>query len=99
VTVVRLMGEGQYRMDDAAVAKLNELDDAAGAALERGDEEGLRTHLEELAAKVRELGEPLPDDELVPSECVVPPSDLSLEEAREFFSGDGLIPDLPVQQS
>jgi hypothetical protein len=27
---------------------------------------------------------------------IVPPDDLSLQEARELFSGDGLIPDLPA---
>jgi hypothetical protein len=27
----------------------------------------------------------------------VPPEDLSLEEARELLSGEGLIPDLPAQ--
>jgi hypothetical protein len=27
---------------------------------------------------------------------IVPPDDLSLEEARELFSGEGLIPDLPA---
>jgi hypothetical protein len=40
--------------------------------------------------------EPLADDELHPSDLVVPPADLSLEEARELFTDEGLIPDLPA---
>jgi hypothetical protein len=95
--IVRLMGGGgQYRLADDAAADLNELDTAAVAAIEAGDAERLRAVLEEMAEGVRTRGEPLPDDDLSASDLLVPPSDLSLEEARELFSGDGLIPDLPV---
>ena len=95
--IVRLMGGGgQYRLADDAAAVLNELDAAAVAAIEAGDAERLRDVLEEMAEAVRKRGEPLPNDDLSPSDLLVPPSDLSLDEARELFSGDGLIPDLPV---
>ena len=90
--IVRLMGEGQYRVDDAALERLNEIDDAAAAALEGGDEAGFRAKLEELATAVR-AGERLPDDDLSASDLIVPPTDLSLDEARELFAGEGLIPD------
>jgi hypothetical protein len=93
--IVRLMGDGQFEVDDDALGELNELDNAAVACLDAGDEEGFRAHLEALAEKVRELGEPLPEDSLKGSDLIVPPSDLSLNEARELFAGDGLIPDLP----
>jgi hypothetical protein len=93
--IVRLMGEGQYRVDDGQLAGLNELDDAAVRALEAGDEDGFRSAVEGLAARVRESGDRLPDDELAGSDLIVPPPDLSLDEARELFSGEGLIPDLP----
>jgi hypothetical protein len=94
--IVRLMGEGQFRLTDAQLSRLNEIDDAAVAALERGDEAGFRKKLEELHRAVRELGEPLELSDLSSSALIVPPSDLSLDEARELFSGDGLIPDLPT---
>ena len=93
--IIRLMGEGQYRLDDDAIGELNRLDDAAAAALERGDEEDFRAELGRLAERVRALGQPLSDEELHPSDLLVPPSDLSLDEARELFEGEGLIPDLP----
>jgi len=95
--IIRLMGEGQYRLDDDAVGELNGIDNAAAAALERGDEEELRAQLERLAERVRALGQPLADDELHPSDLLVPPSDLSLDEARELFAGEGLIPDVPAR--
>jgi len=94
--IVRLMGEGQFKMDDGAATQLNALDDAAVAALETGDEEEFRERLRELAQAVRDTGRPLLDSDLHPSDVIVPPDDLSLEEARELFSGEGLIPDLPA---
>lgn len=94
--IVRVMGEGQYRVDEGLADRLNELDIEAEAALERGDEDGLRRLLEQLAQTVRDQGERLDDANLSASDAIVPPSDLSLEEARELFSGEGLIPDLPT---
>jgi hypothetical protein len=94
--IVRLMGEGQYRVADGDLAHLDELDNAAVAALESGDEDGFRARLGELWQAVRDRGERLEDADLSASDAIVPPDDLSLEEARELFSGEGLIPDLPV---
>ncbi len=94
--IVRLMGEGQYRIDDALRERLNELDDAAGAALEANDEIQLDQRLEDMWDLVRSDGEKLPDDDLHPSNAVIPPSDLTLEESRQLMSHEGLIPDVPV---
>ena len=94
--IVRLMGEGQFRVAESDVDELNGIDNAAAAALEVGDEAGFRLRLEELHEKVREVGEPLELSDLSSSDLIVPPVDLSLDEARELFSGDGLIPDLPA---
>jgi hypothetical protein len=94
--IVRLMGEGQFELDEAACAALNALDDKAIAALEAGDEELFRERLRDLGRAVRDHGRQLPDADLHPSDVIVPPDDLSLEEARELFSGEGLIPDLPA---
>jgi hypothetical protein len=94
--IVRVMGEGQYLVDESLAGRLNQLDNEAEAALERGDEDGLRRLLEQLAQTVRDQGERLDDADLSASDAIVPPSDLSLEEARELFSDDGLIPDLPA---
>jgi len=91
--IVRLLGEGQFRVDDALVERLNELDDQVAKAIEEGDERGLWTGLQALAQAVRESGVKLGDDELCPSDAVIPPEDFSLEEAREVMTGDGLIPD------
>lgn len=94
--IVRLMGEGQYRVGDDLVAKLDKLDNRAVAAVDRDDEADLDAALDEMADLVRAEGERLSDDEITPSDVMIPPSDLSLEETRMLFAGHGLVPDLPV---
>jgi hypothetical protein len=93
--IVRLMGEGQYRIDDGAREQLNELDNQALAALEQDDEPALDGMLDQMWQIVRDRGERLPDEDLSPSDLVIPPSDLTLEETRKLFSEEGLVPDLP----
>jgi hypothetical protein len=93
--IVRVMGEGQWHVDEETGRRLNELDEELGRAVEDGDEDALRRGLRAMADMVRETGVPLPEAELAPSDAIVPPEDLSLEEARELLTGTGLIPDLP----
>ena len=95
--IVRLMGEGQYRVDDSLRDQLNELDDRAQSALEADDETALDDTLDEMWQLIRDRGEQLPDEDLSSSDLIIPPSDLTLEETRKLFSDDGLVPDLPVQ--
>ena len=93
--IVRVMGEGQWRVDDGLRDELNRLDEEALGALQREDEEGVDRILEQMAELVRSRGQQLPPEDLSPSDAIIPPSDLTLEETRELFEGEGLIPDLP----
>jgi hypothetical protein len=95
--IVRLMGEGQYRIDEQLRGELDELDTRAVGALDAEDEPALDDALDEMWALVRERGERLPDDDLSASDLIIPPSDLTLEETRQLFSEEGLVPDLPVR--
>ncbi|WP_336318346.1 PspA-associated protein PspAA [Streptomyces lavendofoliae] len=90
--IVRIMGEGQVRLADSHFAELNKLDDELLAEMEGGDGEGFRRTLHALLDTVRQLGEPLPDDALEPSELILPAPDATLEEVRSMLSEDGLIP-------
>ena len=60
--------------------------------MQNGDGPAFRRTLQALLAKVRELGDPLPDDSLEPSELILPSEDATLEEVRDLLSDDGLIP-------
>nr|WSY55512.1 hypothetical protein OG999_38905 [Streptomyces sp. NBC_00886] len=90
--IVRIMGEGQVRLADNHLTELNKLDDVLLTEVQNGDGPAFRQTLQALLAKVRELGEPLPDDSLEPSELILPAEDATLEEVRELLSDDGLIP-------
>lgn len=90
--IVRIMGEGQVRLDDVHLTELNKLDDELLAEIESGDESGFRRTLGALLEEVRRLGAPLPDDALEPSELILPSPDATLEEVREMLRDDGLIP-------
>ncbi|HEX3910717.1 MAG TPA: hypothetical protein VHW67_08455 [Solirubrobacteraceae bacterium] len=91
--IVRISGEDQYRLADDRKDRLNELDNAVVAACEGGDEAGYRTTFAALLDFVRSNGERVADDELAGSDLILPPADLSFDEAGKAFNGEGLIPD------
>jgi hypothetical protein len=91
--IVRIATERQYRLPDETASRLNELDNEAVAAVERGDEARFHELFEEMLTVVRRDGQLLEEDELAGSEIILPPPDLSFEEAKGEFTGEGLIPD------
>ena len=90
--IVRITTEGQYRLTQEAMSRLNDLDDAAVVAVERGDHAGFGHAFSEMLGIIRS-GERLADDELLPSDLIVPPPETTIEEAAADFVGEGLIPD------
>jgi hypothetical protein len=91
--IVRISGEGQYRLPDEDATRLNELDNRAVAAVESGDETGFRELWSQMLQIVESDGKPLADDVLVESDVNLPPRDISFDEAKGEFTGAGLIPD------
>ena len=90
--IVRIMGEGQLSIDDSAVAELNMLDNKLDAALKGSDEQEFRAALGALLARVREVGSPLPAEDLHASDLILPPADASMQEVKDLMSEEGLIP-------
>ena len=91
--IVRVVGQGQFEVDEGLMERLNALDRQALEALERDDEEDLDRALDEMSILVQEQGRRLADDELSSSDVVIPPSDLTLEETRKLVSEQGFLPD------
>ena len=91
--IVRILGEGQLTIPDSAHDALNELDTALLNACESDDVEAFEAALGNLLGKVRELGAPLPDEQIVPSELILPSADASLAEVKALLTDEGLIPD------
>jgi hypothetical protein len=90
--IVRISGEDQYRLADGD-GHVAELDGAVVEAVEGGDEASFASCYEALLDYVRSHGERLGGDELEPSDLILPPADLTFDEAKGEFSGEGLIPD------
>jgi RecB family exonuclease len=90
--IVRILGEGQLRVDDSATDELNVLDAALGKAVNAGDEQAFRSALAALLDRVRSLGTPLAEDAIEPSDLILPYSDAGLEDVRGMMAGEGLIP-------
>jgi predicted transcriptional regulator len=91
--IVRVSTVGQFRLPDEDATRLNELDNAAVAAVEAGDEGRFSDLFGQMVALVRADGEELAADEIVQSDVILPPPDTSFDEAAAEFTGDGLIPD------
>jgi hypothetical protein len=91
--IVRIAGEGQFRLPDNDAARLNDLDNEAVAAVEANNQERFGELWQQMLSLVTDEGEEVPLDELVESDVILPPRDISFEEACNEFTGDGLIPD------
>jgi hypothetical protein len=90
--IVRILGEGQFEVDDAATDELNVLDAKLEAAVNADDEQAFRSALESLVSKIRSLGTPLPADALEPSALILPYAEATMDDVRAMLSDDGLIP-------
>ncbi|MDD1751839.1 MAG: hypothetical protein LUQ38_01965 [Methanotrichaceae archaeon] len=91
--IVRIMGQGQYKIDRSLVERLNSIDNHMVDHITKGDQDGFRRDLAKLISVVKEKGETLDPVDIVQSDIIVPPEDLTLEEAEKIFSGYGLIKD------
>jgi hypothetical protein len=91
--IVRISGEGQFRLPDGDAERLNELDNRAVSAVEQGDHVGFQELWTQMLELVASDGNALDADELVESDVILPPRDVTFEEAQGEFTGDGLIPD------
>jgi hypothetical protein len=91
--IVRISGEGQYRLPDSDAERLEELRRQALSIVDSGQENGFADAFAALLDYVRAQGTLLGDDELEGSDVILPPADFSFEEAGREFTGEGLIPD------
>jgi hypothetical protein len=90
--IVRIATEGQYELVESDAEVLRELDNHAVTACETGDEEQFNETFKNLIEFVRKNGQRIREDRLEPSDVILPPPDVSFEEAQAEFTGEGLIP-------
>ena len=90
--IVRIMGEGQYRVSDEVAEHINEVDNRLVEIVAQNDREGFTAAFNELLQSIRGHCQAIPPEELVESDIVLPPDDTSFEEAKELFLGEGILP-------
>ena len=84
--IIRIATEGQYELSGAGLAELDAADNALLDAVQRGDADAFRRELHRVLDIVRTRGRRLDDRELKESDLVLPPPDMTLEEARALLS-------------
>ncbi|HLI51984.1 MAG TPA: hypothetical protein VKU87_09310 [Thermomicrobiaceae bacterium] len=90
--IVRISGDGQYRIDEGYLDEINKVDNDLAAAISNDDEDKFYQLLKELLSIVHEHGVSVPVEELVASDIILPPADTTWVEALKLFSGEGIIP-------
>lgn len=83
--IIRIHMEDQYRLDDVAAAQVDKQDDALMAAMDARDMAAFTKALRDLLTYVREHGARVPQDELVPSDVILPSEDMTLDEAHAIM--------------
>jgi phage shock protein A len=85
--VVRVQGEGQFRLASSYKAELDGYDEKVMAAINAGQSAELKQSVHEVIAFVQSHGVPVPDTENVASQVVLPSEDLTLDEAKKIMAG------------
>ena len=97
--IVRISGEGQFRLPDEDADRLNELDNRAVSAVEQGDETGFQELWSQMLELVTGDGNAVDDDELVESDVILPPRDITFDEAKRRVHRRGPDPGLMDEEA
>ena len=89
--IIRILGEGQFRLDDNLLDRVNKIDNKIVNHVSQGNKIEFARDLANLISTVKELAQPLDPAEILPSDIIIPQFDMSFEEARQVFCGEGLI--------
>ena len=89
--IIRILGIGQFKLDDRHIDILNKIDNQIVEHVSKGREKEFRADLAKIISMIQEKGEAMDPAEIISSDIIVPPADMTLEEARQVFSGEGLI--------
>ncbi|WP_407357146.1 PspA-associated protein PspAA [Methanolobus sp. WCC5] len=91
--IIRIVGEGQYKVPSSLFDELNAIDNRIVELVSVENEEEFKAELSRLIDKIKSNGKQLDDSDIIESDIIVPPEDLSMEEAKEIFTGVGIFED------
>ena len=90
--IVRILTEGQFNLPGKYIDELNDLDNQIVEVVAEENKAEFERLLKKMLDLVRDNAEPVPVEELVESDLVLPEPDITLLEAEEIFAGEGLLP-------
>ena len=91
--IVRLMGHGQFRVNNRTANMIYKKDHELVKIIqthERGEKDYAR-RVAEVVGLVKKAGIPLDHKEIVQSDIIVPGTDISIDDAKNLFRGQGFI--------
>tara|TARA_Y100000588_G_scaffold130587_1_gene143129 strand:+ start:9159 stop:9437 length:279 start_codon:yes stop_codon:yes gene_type:complete len=91
--IVRILTEGQYNLPSEYLDELNTIDNQIVDLVAKNSRSEFGSMIASMLNLVREKGTPVPIDEMVESDIVLPEPDITLDEAAELFTGEGIVPD------
>jgi hypothetical protein len=94
--IVRIMGQGQFTVDNKALRELSRIDNSIVQLVsnDRPDDTEFKKRLTQLTKIVEMTGKPLNPKEIIQSDIILPSVDLSIDEAKKLFTGEGVVPEI-----
>jgi hypothetical protein len=86
------MSDNQYIVPSCYYDEINVLDNEIVKLIAKGDHRGFKKKYAEMISIIKKNGVPMEVKTLQESDLIVPPADLSFDEAQKIFVGEGLIP-------
>ncbi|MDA8207456.1 MAG: PspA/IM30 family protein [Actinomycetota bacterium] len=86
--VIRIAGEGLYRVPTSIKPALDALDSAMDTAIEHNEAKSFSTCTAQLANLIATSGTKLDENEIVKSDLVVPSQDMTIDEAKQLLAAD-----------
>jgi hypothetical protein len=87
-TIVRVIGHGQFRVDNRTAKKISKIDNELIKIIElrKQGEKKYSQRVSEVLGLVKRKGLPLEHKEIIQSDIIVPGADISIEEAKNLFT-------------
>lgn len=97
--IARIAGRGQFKINKETLNKINKIDDLIVGVVKndsdkKKQERELGEKLNEIIGLISAEGKRLEDNEIIQSTVVIPSPDISLEEAKKIFVGEGILPEI-----
>jgi hypothetical protein len=103
--IVRLAGQGQFKINRDLLNKINDIDNSIVDLFESIDsntdnndtnvkQKELKEKIMQIIQLIKENGKPVENKEIIQSDLIIPNADISFDEAKKIFRGEGLIDDI-----